>query len=79
VEISSQSDVIKQKLEQKITLLLLEPNDSSSELRVDVQSFLACDWMCSNEGMDITDRSPANDRATCECSIGLLVTRVYGL
>lgn len=70
--------MVVQKLEQEITLLLLESHDSPGELRIHEECFLACHGVRAHNGVHVRDGLAADDAAASQGCSCLLVARVHG-
>jgi len=79
LEISAEGYMVVEEFQQVIALFLLQSNDPSGELWVDIERFLACSRMSPNERMNIGDWLPSNDGSACSSIRRLLVAGVDGL
>jgi hypothetical protein len=52
LNISRESNVVIKELQEIVALLLLEPDDVSGELWIDIQRLLTGCWVSSNQGVD---------------------------
>ena len=59
LEVLRQGNMVIQELEEIIALFLLEADNVSSELRVDIQGLFASRWVSSDNGMDRSARGSA--------------------
>lgn len=68
--------MVVQELQQVVRLFLLEPDNATSELRVDEERLLACRGMCSNKWMHVcnriaTDNASSGQRVLCLFMAGM--------
>lgn len=79
LQIRRQSDVVVQELEKVIALFLLEADDPTGELRVDVESLLASGRMCAHDGVYVADWLTTVDGSASSGGLSLFVARVHCL
>lgn len=79
LEVSAQGNVVVEELKDGVGLFLLEANDLTCELRVDVEGLLASGRMSAHDGMSMDDGLTALDAVSGGSGVDLLNTRVGGL
>lgn len=79
LEVGAQGNVVVEELKDGIGLFLLETNDLTGELGVDVESLLAGGRVSAHDGVSVDDGLTALDAVSGGSGIDLLNTRVGGL
>ena len=79
LQILAKRNMVVQELKQIVTLLLLEPNDISRKLGVNVDCLLTSDGMRADDRMDVAHGVAANNAALREGALSLLIAGVHGL